>query len=163
MFCSHDAAPLDRVALAASMHDASETCVSFCDDLGTLNDLYLWLLYENSIAYSSLRTRGSTSPSICSLRYLQSAVLTASRLRELEENIRISSCIAVCEPASGDHRQRQHAILHGRATQTIVHLRLQQRQIICSFRRPTAQTKSTLLPSPDTSRSDRCSDDVGGG
>jgi hypothetical protein len=41
------------------MHNASEMCVNFCDDSGVLNDLYLWLLYENSIAYCSLRTRGS--------------------------------------------------------------------------------------------------------
>ncbi|KAJ8118839.1 hypothetical protein OPT61_g242 [Boeremia exigua] len=59
VFCSHDAPPVDRAALAASMHNASETCVRFCDDLGLLNDMYLWLLYENSIAYCSLRSRGS--------------------------------------------------------------------------------------------------------
>lgn len=40
------------------MHDASEICVQFCDDLGVLNDVYLWLLYENSIAYCSMRARG---------------------------------------------------------------------------------------------------------
>jgi hypothetical protein len=43
------------------MHNASEMCVHFCEDLGVLNDLHLWLLYENSIAYCSLRTRGSKS------------------------------------------------------------------------------------------------------
>ena len=43
------------------MHNASEMCVHFCDDLGVLNDLHMWLLYENSIAYCSLRTRGSKS------------------------------------------------------------------------------------------------------
>lgn len=43
------------------MHNVSETCVQFCDELGVLNDLYLWLLYENSIAYCSLRSRGSKS------------------------------------------------------------------------------------------------------
>jgi hypothetical protein len=41
------------------MHNASEMCVSFCDEIGTLNDLYLWLLYENSIAYCSMRTKGN--------------------------------------------------------------------------------------------------------
>ncbi|KAF2631836.1 hypothetical protein BU25DRAFT_445890 [Macroventuria anomochaeta] len=58
VFCSHDSAPVDRAALAVSMHNASKMCVDFCDDLGVLNDLYLWLLYENSIAYCSLRSRG---------------------------------------------------------------------------------------------------------
>lgn len=43
------------------MHNASEACVEFCDYIGALNDLYLWLLYENSISYCSLRTRGSKS------------------------------------------------------------------------------------------------------
>jgi hypothetical protein len=59
VFCSHDQAPVDRASLALNMHNASEMCVSFCDELGALNDLYLWLLYENSIAYCSIRTRGS--------------------------------------------------------------------------------------------------------
>lgn len=61
IFCSHDAAPVDKDALAVSMHDASEMCVQFCDELDILNDLYLWLLYGNSIAYCSLRSRGSKS------------------------------------------------------------------------------------------------------
>ncbi|KAH6643666.1 hypothetical protein C7974DRAFT_407390 [Boeremia exigua] len=59
VFCSHDAPPVDRSALAISMYNASETCVQFCDELGLLNDAYLWLLYENNIAYCSLRSRGS--------------------------------------------------------------------------------------------------------
>lgn len=46
------------------MYNASETCVQFCEDLGILNDMYLWLLYENSVAYCSLRSRGSKSPAI---------------------------------------------------------------------------------------------------
>jgi hypothetical protein len=61
IFCSHDDAPVDRAALALKMHNASEMCVQFCDELGVLNDLYLWLLYENSIAYCSMRTKGSKS------------------------------------------------------------------------------------------------------
>ncbi|KAH7066564.1 hypothetical protein FB567DRAFT_542217 [Paraphoma chrysanthemicola] len=59
IFCSHDDAPVDRAALALKMHNASEMCVQFCDEFGVLNDLYLWLLYENTIAYCSMRTRGS--------------------------------------------------------------------------------------------------------
>ncbi|KAF9696762.1 hypothetical protein EKO04_005393 [Ascochyta lentis] len=59
IFCSHEAAPVNRGNLAASMHNASEMCVDFCDNLGVLNDLYMWLLYENCIAYCSRRTRGS--------------------------------------------------------------------------------------------------------
>ncbi|KAJ4991457.1 hypothetical protein SVAN01_03104 [Stagonosporopsis vannaccii] len=59
VFCSHDAPPVDRAALAVSMYDASEMCVQFCDNLGTLNDMYLWLLYENSIAHCSLRSQGN--------------------------------------------------------------------------------------------------------
>jgi hypothetical protein len=59
IFCSHDDAPIDRAALALKMHNASEMCVQFCDDFGVLNDLYLWLLYENAIAYCSMRSKGS--------------------------------------------------------------------------------------------------------
>ncbi|KAH7377712.1 hypothetical protein BKA66DRAFT_560870 [Pyrenochaeta sp. MPI-SDFR-AT-0127] len=59
VFCSHDEAPVDRAGLALKMCNASEMCVSFCDDFGVLNDLYLWLLYENSVAYCSMRARGS--------------------------------------------------------------------------------------------------------
>ncbi|KAF2027170.1 hypothetical protein EK21DRAFT_102720 [Setomelanomma holmii] len=59
IFCSHDDAPIDRAALALRMHNASELCVQFCDDHGILNDMYLWLLYENSIAYCSMRSKGS--------------------------------------------------------------------------------------------------------
>ncbi|KAF1840198.1 uncharacterized protein K460DRAFT_348380 [Cucurbitaria berberidis CBS 394.84] len=59
VFCSHDEPPVDRAALARRMCNASEMCVNFCDDFGVLNDLYLWLLYENSVAYCSMRTRGS--------------------------------------------------------------------------------------------------------
>ena len=61
IFCSHDAAPIDKDALAVSMHEASEMCVQFCDELDTLGDLYLWLLYANSVAYCSLRSRGRKS------------------------------------------------------------------------------------------------------
>jgi hypothetical protein len=59
IFCSHDDAPTDRAALARKMHNASELCVQFCDDFGVINDLYLWLLYENAIAYCSMRSKGS--------------------------------------------------------------------------------------------------------
>ncbi|KAF2820502.1 hypothetical protein CC86DRAFT_397762 [Ophiobolus disseminans] len=59
IFCSHDDAPIDRAALALKMHNASELCVQFCDEFGVLNDPYLWLLYENSIAYCSMRSKGS--------------------------------------------------------------------------------------------------------
>jgi hypothetical protein len=72
IFCSHDDAPLDRAALALKMHNASEMCVQFCDDFGVLNDLYLWLLYENTIAYCSMRSKGSklhTGPWLSARRY----------------------------------------------------------------------------------------------
>ncbi|KAF1919497.1 hypothetical protein BDU57DRAFT_143526 [Ampelomyces quisqualis] len=59
VFCSHDDAPVDRALHALKMHNASEMCVQFCDDVGVLNDLYLWLLYENTIAYCSMRSKGS--------------------------------------------------------------------------------------------------------
>ncbi|KAH3920376.1 hypothetical protein HBH56_003700 [Parastagonospora nodorum] len=59
MFCSHDNAPVDRAALALKTHNASEMCVQFCDDFGVINDLYLWLLYENATVYCSMRSRGS--------------------------------------------------------------------------------------------------------
>ncbi|KAF1930230.1 uncharacterized protein M421DRAFT_3313 [Didymella exigua CBS 183.55] len=58
IFCFPDTAPVDRAELALSLHHASEMCVEFCDNLGVLNDLYLWLLYENFISYCSLRSRG---------------------------------------------------------------------------------------------------------
>lgn len=41
------------------MLNASDICISFCNDFRVLNDVYLWLLYENSIAYYSMRTRAS--------------------------------------------------------------------------------------------------------
>ncbi|KAH7392442.1 hypothetical protein DE146DRAFT_141069 [Phaeosphaeria sp. MPI-PUGE-AT-0046c] len=59
VFCSQDDAPVDRAMLALKMYNASELCVQFCDDFGVLNDLYLWLLYENAIAYCSMRPKGS--------------------------------------------------------------------------------------------------------
>jgi hypothetical protein len=62
IFCSHDDAPVDRALMALTMHNASEMCVHFCDDFGVLNDLYLWLLYENAIAYCSMRSKGSKWP-----------------------------------------------------------------------------------------------------
>jgi hypothetical protein len=61
IFCSHDEPPVDRAALTLKTHNASEICLSFCDDFSVLNDLYLWLLYENTILYCALRTRGSKS------------------------------------------------------------------------------------------------------
>ncbi|KAF2679208.1 hypothetical protein K458DRAFT_314916, partial [Lentithecium fluviatile CBS 122367] len=59
IFCSHDDAPVDRAALTLRTHNAAEICLSFCDDFSVLNDLYLWLLYEHTIVYCCLRTRGS--------------------------------------------------------------------------------------------------------
>jgi hypothetical protein len=57
VFCTHEEAPENRAALAFRMHGASEMCISFCDDFGVLNDLYLWLLYENFISCRSISTR----------------------------------------------------------------------------------------------------------
>lgn len=61
IFCSQDDAPVDRAMLALKSYNASELCVQFCDDFGVLNDLYLWLLYENAISYCSMRPKGSKS------------------------------------------------------------------------------------------------------
>lgn len=69
IFCSHDDAPVDRAALALKMHNASEMCVQFCDEFRVLNDLYLWLLYENVVAYCSMRSKGSKSTPHMSTRY----------------------------------------------------------------------------------------------
>ncbi|KAF3010745.1 hypothetical protein E8E13_007122 [Curvularia kusanoi] len=84
IFCSHDAAPVDKDALAANMHAASEMCVQFCDELDILNDLYLWLLYGNSVAYCSLRSRG---------RYdnwkKQSALAAALQCANLHQEIKV--------------------------------------------------------------------------
>ena len=71
IFCSHDDAPVDRSALALKMHNASEMCVQFCDDFGILNDLYLWLLYENTIAYCTMRSKGSKLAHLSHLTQLQ--------------------------------------------------------------------------------------------
>jgi hypothetical protein len=59
IFCSHDEPPVDRASLTLKTHNAAEICLSFCDDFSVLNDLYLWLLYEDTIMYCALRTRGS--------------------------------------------------------------------------------------------------------
>lgn len=59
IFCSPEDVPVDRATLALRMLNGSEMCVSFCDDFKILNDLYLALLYENSIAYYTMRTRAS--------------------------------------------------------------------------------------------------------
>ncbi|KAF2847368.1 hypothetical protein T440DRAFT_403541 [Plenodomus tracheiphilus IPT5] len=59
IFCTPEDEPLDRAALALRMLNASEMCVSFCDDFKILNDLYLSLIYENSIAFYTSRTRSS--------------------------------------------------------------------------------------------------------
>lgn len=61
IFCPLDAPPIDQSALALKMLNASEMCVSFCDDFGVLNDVYLLMLYENSVAYYTMRTRASES------------------------------------------------------------------------------------------------------
>jgi hypothetical protein len=59
LFCSHDDEPMDRRQLALKVWDASETCMSFCNDFDILNDLFLWFLYENSILCSTLNSKGS--------------------------------------------------------------------------------------------------------
>lgn len=59
IFCTAEQVPTDRATLALRMLNGSEMCVSFCDDFRILNDLYLSLLYENSIAYYTMRTRTS--------------------------------------------------------------------------------------------------------
>jgi hypothetical protein len=61
IFCSHNNAPEDRAATLLKAHNASRMCVEFCDDWGVLNDLYLWLLYENMVVYCAMHTRGSQS------------------------------------------------------------------------------------------------------
>ncbi|ORY18115.1 hypothetical protein BCR34DRAFT_583051 [Clohesyomyces aquaticus] len=59
IFCSQDEPPIDRAALAVQMYNGSEACVKFCQDLGILNDLYLWLLFEYSVVYCNLHVKGS--------------------------------------------------------------------------------------------------------
>ncbi|KAF2868108.1 hypothetical protein BDV95DRAFT_157941 [Massariosphaeria phaeospora] len=59
IFCSHDEPPVNRIALALKAHNASEMCVALCTDFGLMNDLFLWLLYENTVVYCSMRTKGS--------------------------------------------------------------------------------------------------------
>ncbi|KAI8931330.1 hypothetical protein NX059_011671 [Plenodomus lindquistii] len=56
---SSEDVPVERAALALRMLNGSEICVSFCDDFKILNDLYLALLYENSIAFYTMRTRSN--------------------------------------------------------------------------------------------------------
>lgn len=97
VFCSLDAAPVDRAALALSMHHASEMCVGLCDHLGVLNDLYLWLLYENSITYCLLRSRGSKSLQTSKAISMWQTLLTVCRLRQLEKDLVVCGSIAVCQ------------------------------------------------------------------
>lgn len=41
------------------MLEVSETCISFCTELGSLNDLFLWLLYERARLVISIHGGGS--------------------------------------------------------------------------------------------------------
>ena len=59
MFCTHDDEPLDRKHFALTAWDASETCLAFCNEFDILNDLYIWMLYENTVLSSSLHAKGS--------------------------------------------------------------------------------------------------------
>lgn len=59
IFCTHDDEPLDRKHFALEAWNASETCLAFCNEFDILNDLYIWMLYENTVLSSSLHTKGS--------------------------------------------------------------------------------------------------------
>lgn len=58
IFLSHDDEPLDRKQFALNVWNASEICLKFCSDFDVLNDLFHWLLYENTVLTSSLQPKG---------------------------------------------------------------------------------------------------------
>ncbi|KAF2492744.1 hypothetical protein BU16DRAFT_466528 [Lophium mytilinum] len=59
LFCNLEDAPMDRKQLALKVWDASESCLSFCNDFDILNDVFLWLLFENYVLSNSLHSKGS--------------------------------------------------------------------------------------------------------
>jgi hypothetical protein len=59
IFCSHDEPPVDRRALALKCFQVSDTVETFCNDFDIINDLSLWLLYENTVLDCSLHRKGS--------------------------------------------------------------------------------------------------------
>ncbi|KAF1994633.1 hypothetical protein P154DRAFT_367137 [Amniculicola lignicola CBS 123094] len=59
IFCPPNEPPLDRRALATETANAAEACVKMCTDFDIMNDLFLWLLYEFTVAFNSMRTKGS--------------------------------------------------------------------------------------------------------
>jgi hypothetical protein len=59
IFCSHDDPPVDRSALALKTYNASDSIVTFCIDFDVMNDIVLWLMYENTILACSLHAKGS--------------------------------------------------------------------------------------------------------
>ncbi|KAF2655662.1 hypothetical protein K491DRAFT_414301 [Lophiostoma macrostomum CBS 122681] len=58
IFCSHDDFTVDRSALALKVYNGSDGCITFCNDLEIINDLYLWLLYGNTVLANSMSAKG---------------------------------------------------------------------------------------------------------
>ncbi|KAF2807241.1 uncharacterized protein BDZ99DRAFT_573110 [Mytilinidion resinicola] len=59
LFYNDNDEPIDRKQLALKVWDASESCLSFCNDFDILNDVFLWLLFENYVLSNSLHSKGS--------------------------------------------------------------------------------------------------------
>ncbi|KAF2703823.1 hypothetical protein K504DRAFT_538630 [Pleomassaria siparia CBS 279.74] len=93
IFCSHDDPPVDREALALKCFNASELCVGFCTDHDLINDIFLWLLYENTLLYCSMHTTGSYGNWQKS-GYLATAIMSYGLHREIKVNDRVPFFIA---------------------------------------------------------------------
>jgi hypothetical protein len=48
-----------RASLTKKMSEAAESCISFCRECDTLDDMFIWLLIENHPLTSSIRGEGS--------------------------------------------------------------------------------------------------------
>jgi hypothetical protein len=73
MFKEHS---ISRAALTKRMSEVSETCVQFCREVETLDDMFIWLLMENNGLTAAIRGEGSK------FKYLQHLAhkITQSRL-----------------------------------------------------------------------------------
>jgi hypothetical protein len=76
---------VDREALALKCFNASEFCVGFCTEHDLMNDLFLWLLYENTIIYCGMHTTGSYA-NWQKTGYLTTAILSYGLHNEIKVN-----------------------------------------------------------------------------
>jgi hypothetical protein len=76
---------VDREALALKCFNASEFCVEFCREHDLMNDLFLWLLYQNTIIYCVMHTAGSYA-NWQKTGYLTTALLSYGLHNEIKVN-----------------------------------------------------------------------------